>query len=79
MDETNKILEREADDFARNILLPMDHYSEFLSGKDYSEVAIRRFANKIGIHPGIVVGRLQIEEHIGFEHSNGLREKYIIQ
>ncbi len=78
MDETNKTLEREADDFARNSLLPMDHYSEFLSGKDLAEGAIRRFANKIDIHPGIVVGRLQIEEHIGFERSNGLREKYII-
>ena len=43
-----------------------------------NEGAIRRFANKIDIHPGIVVGRLQIEEHIGFERSNGLREKYII-
>ena len=78
MDETNKILEKEADDFARNSLLPIDHYSEFLSSKDYSEGAIRRFANKIDIHPGIVVGRLQLEGHIGFERFNGLREKYII-
>jgi HTH-type transcriptional regulator / antitoxin HigA len=78
MDETNKILEREADDFARNSLLPMDHYCEFLSGKDYSEEAIRRFANKMDIHPGIVVGRLQLEGHIGFERFNRLRGKYII-
>ena len=78
MDETNRILEGEADDFARNYLLPRDPYREFISCKDYSEVAIRRFANKIDIDPGIVVGRLQIEKHIGFERSNGLRKKYMI-
>ena len=74
MDEASESLEREADDFAKNILLPMDYYSEFLRDKDYSEEAIKGFANRIGIHPGIVVDRLQIEEKIGFERSNGLRE-----
>lgn len=49
--------EREADQFARNLLIPRDRARELqqLRGAD----AIKSFAKSIGVSPGIVVGRLQ--------------------
>ena len=49
--------EREADQFARNLLIPRDRARQLqeLRGAD----AIKSFAKSIGISPGIVVGRLQ--------------------
>lgn len=37
------------------------------------------FADKIGIHPGIVLGRLQHDRFVDFRSLNDLRVKYKIQ
>lgn len=79
MDDINKTLESEADEFAQNYLLPKDRYLKFIQKRNYSEAAIKEYANEINIHPGIVVGRLQIDGYIGFERFNWLREQYIIE
>ena len=39
---------------------------------------IEKFASKIDIHPGIVVGRLQKENIISFDKMNGLKVPYEI-
>jgi len=51
--------EREADDFAGEVLLPGHEYADFLTQSDHSEEAIRSFAQRISVHPSIVLGRLQ--------------------
>ena len=79
MDEANRVLENEANNFAQNTLLPESEYLEFINAGIFSEGHIRQFANIVGIHPGIIVGRLQVEKHIGFDRLNRLKEKYIIQ
>lgn len=40
--------------------------------------AVQRFADKIGIHPGIVVGTLQHYRDLPFSQLNGLKVKYTL-
>ncbi len=70
IDET----EQEADRFAANHLMPQGLYQTFIERKGYSEWEVRDAARSFGIHPGIVVGRLQHEKHIPFSWHNGLKE-----
>ena len=62
--------EREADTWAARWLIPEEHENE-LSGLKSKE-NVRAFAKRIGIHPGIVVGRLQHEGFIPQSWMNDL-------
>lgn len=77
-DLTDKNTEKEADTFASNILIPEKEFQKFISNKNnyLNAVNIKNFAHKIGIHPGIVVGRLQHEKLIDYKMHNNLRVKY---
>ncbi len=77
MDEINKALEDDANRFAQDILLPEKAYAKLINNNDFSEGHIREFAAGINIHPGIVVGRLQKENYIGFDRLTGLKGKYV--
>lgn len=70
-------LEREANNFAGEILIPSKDYENF-KYKGISEESIKQFALEIGIHPGIVVGRLQHDNIIPVQSFNGLKQKYKI-
>lgn len=65
--------ERDADTFAAEALIPSENLISFIAEHYFSEVAIQAFAQQIGIHPGIVVGRLQNEGAIKFNQLNGLK------
>ena len=68
--------EREADEFAGNLLIPRPAFNDF--AKTLSSVtgaAVTAFARSQGISPGIVVGRLQHEGVIQYSDLNGLRMK----
>lgn len=69
------IQERQADEFASNILIPAGAYAEFTEQGDFSVLSIQGFARKIGIAPGIVNGRLQHDKYLA-PHFNMLREQY---
>jgi len=72
-----KMKEDEADAFARDVLIPADKLSYFLaSGSISSLYKIRNFAAKIGVAPGIVVGRLQHDKKIHMSWGNALRVRY---
>jgi proteic killer suppression protein len=58
-----------ADDAYRSFLLEM-------KGRNISKVAVQRFADRLGIAPGIVVGRLQHDDHLPPSHLNGLKIKF---
>lgn len=75
--EINAKLETEADSFAQNYLIPQKEYESF-SAEHITETRITEFANEIGIHPGIVVGRLQHDGIIAQNRYAALREKYKI-
>lgn len=70
----DSISERRADAFAADFLIPPDKWAAFGSrpGRP-SKHLVLTFADEIGIAPSIVVGRLQREEVIPYNHMNGLK------
>ena len=76
MIEVNKQLEDDADNFAANFLIPPSELKRFAPTKYTSDEEIISFANSIGIHPGIVAGRLQHDGIIASNRCRALKEKY---
>jgi HTH-type transcriptional regulator / antitoxin HigA len=69
--------EREADRWAREFLIPPDYereLSELQSKKD-----VVNFAERINIHPAIIVGRLQHDGRIPIAWMNGLKDSFGFQ
>jgi HTH-type transcriptional regulator/antitoxin HigA len=64
-------IEREANDFAADLLISPEHQERLQELATDSEV--RTFANEIGIAPGIVVGRLQHDGRWGWNKGHGLK------
>ena len=66
--------EKEADAFATNILIDRVAWQGFIQQGTYrTKSGIREFASKVGIAPGIVVGRLQHERLLPYDHCNDLK------
>ena len=75
---THKGVEEEADQFASDALIPATSYARYLAavaGNHVSEAGVRAFAEQLGVHPSIVVGRLQHDGKLPPSHLNGLRPK----
>lgn len=68
--------EAEADVFAQEWLIPSTDYERFCANGDLSVAAIRRFAGRIGLAPGIVAGRLQHDRRIPFSRANQLKRRF---
>ena len=72
--------EREADMYARDILIPPEAYDALRTaiakrrGK-VSRDLVRRFAEEIGVAPGIVVGRLQHDRLLDWSYLNDLKAR----
>lgn len=80
-DELMQRLEAEADRFSRNTLIPQTEYDEFvrMNSSAFSAEGIRRFAARINVQPGIVVGRLQHDGYLTNQTTlNSLKIKYVI-
>jgi len=74
--EYNEAKEKEANDFAANMLIPSVEYEYLTSGTTFFSVdMIRQFASRIGMHPGIVVGRLQHDHFLKPAFHNDLKQK----
>ncbi len=77
-------LEKDADKFSSDFLIPKEQYKEFISDLGYKDVAkIRQFAEKIGVHIGILIGRLLHDKFIlynspEYKSLERLRRKYKI-
>ena len=69
--------EQEANEFARDFLLPMNAYREFAAGGPFSSARVAAFAEQQGVSPGIVVGRLQFDGLLPWTHLNDLKVKYV--
>lgn len=73
--EVEEICEAEANDFAQNFLIPVEYRSEMESiRRDFK--AIVRFARRIGVSHGIVVGQLQFLRLIDRSWLNRLKQRY---
>src|SRR5205085_1582104 len=60
--------EDEANRFASDHLIPANAYARFLTRGNFSGSAVLQFAKQLGIAPGIIVGRLQHDKQIAFNH-----------
>jgi len=70
--------EEEANRFARDILIPPVAYAQFQPRTGhFSEIEVRKFAQEIGIAPGIVVGRLQHDQRLELKNLNGLKQRLV--
>lgn len=69
--------EREADSFAINFLIPQADFDDFIARVRplYSKKRIVGFANKINVHPGIVVGQLQHRHEINYSQNREMLVK----
>lgn len=77
IDNKKDIYEKEADDFAKDILISDQEYKRFLKSSKINRNTIRNFAKEIQIHPGIVVGRLQHDKYLDYKTYNDLKERYV--
>jgi len=69
--------EEEADTFARDLLIPKNAWATFQPRPGFiTHADIIAFAEKLGIAPGIVVGRLQHETRLPHTHLNHLKRRY---
>jgi len=68
-------LEVEANEFAREVIVPPEFEPELLLLRSQS-VDIIRFAKKVGVSPGLVVGQLQHREVLGYNQQNQLKRRY---
>lgn len=75
--ELDNTLERDADAFASNYLISNAQMKQFSHNKYTTDEEIVAFAKSIGIHPGIVAGRLQHEKIIPPNRCSHLKEKYV--
>jgi HTH-type transcriptional regulator/antitoxin HigA len=66
-------LELEADHFARDTLIPPAWAASLGSLRRAADV--KRFASEVGVHPAIVVGRLQREGVVSWSALNGLKQR----
>lgn len=74
--ETNGLsdeAEVEADNAAADMLVPASAYRDFAATRSFSKAGIRSFAESVGVAPGIVVGRLQHDGCLPYDHCNDLK------
>jgi HTH-type transcriptional regulator / antitoxin HigA len=70
--------EEEANIFSRDFLIPASDYRQLISSASYkSKAGLNRFATKIGISPGIVVGRLQYDRYLPYSYMHDLKRKFV--
>lgn len=75
--DMNTKKEDDANLFAADCLIPRKDFQAFIIDRPFSKTAILQFAGRMGISPGIVVGRLQHDAHLPMSHCNGLKKKFI--
>ncbi len=70
--------EQEANHFAATALIPQEFQYEF-STLTSNHKAVIRFANRVGVSPGVVVGQMQHLGHIGYDQLNSLKRRFAWQ
>lgn len=71
-----KDLENEANEFASDNLIPTSEFNEFVEQGSFYKQDILRFAKKVNIHSGIVVGRLHHDKLLDPSWCSDLRQRY---
>lgn len=79
--DNDDYLEKElkSDKFARDFFIESYDYEEFVGENDFSRSAIVEFSNDLGIHPSILLGRLQKDEKVPYSHFHDLKSRYSVK
>ncbi|MFA7242783.1 MAG: ImmA/IrrE family metallo-endopeptidase [Sulfuricellaceae bacterium] len=75
-DGLNPEEEAQANSFARDFLINAANYRKFCASGQFTEAAVSAFARQEGVSPGIVVGRLQFDQRLGWNRLNQLKVTY---
>lgn len=67
--------EEEANEFAQDTIVPDEYVAEMKQLKSRS-IDIMRFARKVGVSPGLIVGQLQHRKILSFNQQNRLKQRY---
>jgi HTH-type transcriptional regulator / antitoxin HigA len=70
----SSVTEAEADEFASQTLIPREFDREVLSALNADDV--NDLASRVGVHAGIIVGRMQHEGVVRFSQLNDLRTRF---
>ncbi|MFH0778951.1 MAG: helix-turn-helix domain-containing protein [Candidatus Eisenbacteria bacterium] len=68
--------EEAADRFAADFLIPGNQYKKLRANSMFTRDLVAGFARKIGVAPGIVVGRLQYDGLLAHNRLNGLKRYF---
>ena len=68
--------ETAADAYAREVLIPMSEYGEFVAARDFAAEAVIAFAERIGVSKGIVAGRLEHDRMVPRGRLSRLKRSY---
>jgi len=77
--KSTNVKEKEADEFASEMLVPEISYQQFKQMNQFDEESIKTFAAEMKIHPGIIVGRLQHEKILKYYQLKELQKKFEIE
>ena len=69
-------VENEADEWANERLFGPGGVAHLVAKRPRSEVEVRATAERLGLHPGIVVGALQHHGLLPYKHLNWLKERF---
>lgn len=69
-------LEEEANEWAADFLIPPVDFAEIADRSVYSKQLLIEYADRLGIAPGILVGRLQHEGLLPHSHCNDLKRRF---
>ena len=72
----NAQFEAEADEFARDFLIPSGVWNNFCDTGLFTSDSVVEFARSVGIAPFIVVGRLQKEKYVPYNTLTVLKQRY---
>ncbi|MDH7971466.1 ImmA/IrrE family metallo-endopeptidase [Sphingomonas sp. AR_OL41] len=68
--------ESEANEYAANTIIPPEFHDELFS-LSKTKNSIINFAKKVGVCPGLIVGRLQRERVIGYNQMQHLKRRFV--
>ncbi len=71
--------EIEANEFAADQLVPSSEWTRFVRSNPSTITGVTRFADEIGVSPGVVVGRLQHERVWPYTRGNGLKKTFDLE
>lgn len=71
--------ELKADEFARDFFIGINDYENFINSKVFSRNEIVKFSNNMGIHPSILLGRLQKDKIVPYNRFYDLKNQYLVK